>query len=317
MTLAFRDKTMEHGFAQLSKPVLKSPLLSMQSKVVYAQLMSYAWESKKCFPGRERLANENGVHINTIDKYIKELKDFGLITIERRGLGMTNLYIIESIDEKVMERLKPYVYTESQSTPCQESQFATESHASISPKSHASMTQQSRESVLKVNTVISKNSNNINSKSDMCQSTSRQQKLIPNLPEKQSKPKKQSMKEKALDKVQQAKANKLPWEKLTFRDFTFYYIEKHNEKFSKEIMFDMYNSVTVMRECVIKRYNIPLEKACEYIDSLLEHYSNHKDAWEYLSFGMLQNQRSMIDKIMVLVEHSVNPKKSRFKVNDF
>lgn len=99
---------MSQGFVQMPKAVLKSPKLTMQAKQIYLQLTDYAWAEDYCFPGRERLALENGTHVNTVDKYIKELKDFGLITIERPGKKLNNVYWIENLDEEMIKKLDPY-----------------------------------------------------------------------------------------------------------------------------------------------------------------------------------------------------------------
>jgi len=97
---------MALGFASIPKVILKSPKVSMQGKTTYAQLMDYAWNGSG-FPGRDRLAEENGCHPNTVDKAIKELKELGLITVKRRGHQRTNLYIIEDITEDIIAKLEP------------------------------------------------------------------------------------------------------------------------------------------------------------------------------------------------------------------
>jgi uncharacterized phage protein (TIGR02220 family) len=104
--LRFRDRMMGAGFAPQPRVILRSPKVSMQAKQLYNQLMDYAWHGE-AFPGRNRLAAENGVHVNSIDNYLRELKNFGLITIERRGKKLTNLYIIETITEELIEKLCP------------------------------------------------------------------------------------------------------------------------------------------------------------------------------------------------------------------
>lgn len=51
-----------------------------------------------CFPGQNRLGKDLGVHRNTIQKYLLELRDFGLIKWDRRGFKQTNIYYILSLD---------------------------------------------------------------------------------------------------------------------------------------------------------------------------------------------------------------------------
>lgn len=93
-TIEILDKTLKHGFCQIPRSVLRTSNLSMQAKVVYALLLDYAWQKEKCFPGQDRLAKDLGVHRNTVQKFLKELKESGLISWCRRGLKKTNIYYI-------------------------------------------------------------------------------------------------------------------------------------------------------------------------------------------------------------------------------
>ena len=93
-TLIFDSPDLRHGFVQLPLPVLKDNRLSSMDKVVYAVLLSYAWQSRRCFPGRQTIANDAGVSILTISKSIAHLREFNLIEVERRGQGKVNIYHI-------------------------------------------------------------------------------------------------------------------------------------------------------------------------------------------------------------------------------
>jgi hypothetical protein len=88
------DPVVQHGFTQLPNFVLKNPALSVGAKVVYAMFLSYAWHNESCFPGQERLADDMGLGRSRVTQLIGELEDAGLITIQRRGLGKTNIYTI-------------------------------------------------------------------------------------------------------------------------------------------------------------------------------------------------------------------------------
>ena len=122
--LQFESQVHQDGFTQIQNCVLRSPKLSMQAKTLFAQILSYAWFGTG-FPGRERLAKENDVHVNSIDLYMNELKKLGLIEVKRRGMGLTNLYTIKNITPAIYTALSPYRFeknSESQYIVSQESQ---------------------------------------------------------------------------------------------------------------------------------------------------------------------------------------------------
>src|SRR5262245_34944231 len=88
------DPVLRGGFTQVPNFILKDPNLSIGAKVTYAMFLSYAWHNDSCFPGQERLATDMGISRPRVTQLIAELKSAGLITIQRRGLGKTNLYKI-------------------------------------------------------------------------------------------------------------------------------------------------------------------------------------------------------------------------------
>src|SRR5262245_49706761 len=92
--LATKDPVARGGFTQIPNFILKDPTLSVGAKVAYAMFLSYAWHNDSCFPGQERLAADMGISRPRVTQLIAELKTAGLITIQRRGLGKTNLYKI-------------------------------------------------------------------------------------------------------------------------------------------------------------------------------------------------------------------------------
>jgi DNA-binding transcriptional regulator YhcF (GntR family) len=97
-TIEILDTTLKQGFSQIPRTVLRAKNLSLQAKSLYALLLDYAWQKGSCFPGQNRLGKDLGVHRNTIQKYLLELKDFGLIKWDRRGFKQTNIYYILSLD---------------------------------------------------------------------------------------------------------------------------------------------------------------------------------------------------------------------------
>jgi DNA-binding transcriptional regulator LsrR (DeoR family) len=58
--------------------------------------LSYAWNNDCCFPGQNRLAEDMGMSRSRVTEYVSELDQTGLITIQRRGQGRTNIYTVHS-----------------------------------------------------------------------------------------------------------------------------------------------------------------------------------------------------------------------------
>lgn len=88
------NPVLHGGFTQVPNFILKDAKLSVGAKVTYAMFLSYAWHNDSCFPGQERLAQDMGMTRPRVTQLIAELQDAGLITIQRRGQGKTNLYTI-------------------------------------------------------------------------------------------------------------------------------------------------------------------------------------------------------------------------------
>jgi hypothetical protein len=82
------------GFTQVPNFILKDPQLSLGAKVAYAMFLSYAWHNDHCFPGQERLAEDMGMSRSRVTEFIAELERAGLVHIQRRGQGKTNVYTI-------------------------------------------------------------------------------------------------------------------------------------------------------------------------------------------------------------------------------
>jgi hypothetical protein len=88
------DPVARYGFTQLPNFILRNPDISIGAKTVYSLFISYAWHNNFCFPGQETLAKAIGMSVGSVNAFIKELEAVGLIEIERRGQGRTNLYTI-------------------------------------------------------------------------------------------------------------------------------------------------------------------------------------------------------------------------------
>ncbi len=88
-----------HGFTMVPNIILKAADLTHGAKLCYAMLLSYAWQGDKCFPGQETLGSDLGVERKAVIRYLKELKDKGLVRVTRRGMGKTNVYVIARLSD--------------------------------------------------------------------------------------------------------------------------------------------------------------------------------------------------------------------------
>ena len=88
------DPVVREGFTQVPNFILRNGALSVGAKVVYAMFLSYAWHNDSCFPGQERLASDMGMTRPRVTQLIAALERAGLVSIQRRGQGKTNLYKI-------------------------------------------------------------------------------------------------------------------------------------------------------------------------------------------------------------------------------
>src|SRR5438552_1327339 len=91
------DPVAQYGFAQVPNFILRNPEVSIGAKVVYSMFISYAWHNNLCFPGQDRLAKDIGMGVSSVNRFVKELEEFSLIEIKRRGQGKTNLYTINYV----------------------------------------------------------------------------------------------------------------------------------------------------------------------------------------------------------------------------
>ena len=88
------NPVLQGGFTQLPNFVLREPALSVGAKLTYAILLSYAWHNDHCFEGQDQLAVDVGLSRSRVSQLFTELENIGLVTIQRRGQGKTNLYTI-------------------------------------------------------------------------------------------------------------------------------------------------------------------------------------------------------------------------------
>lgn len=86
------DAASARGFTQVPNFLLRSSKLSAGDKMTFAMLLSYAWQNDYCFPGQERLATDMGLDQRSVRRHLKSLQTAGLLAIQRRGQGKTNIY---------------------------------------------------------------------------------------------------------------------------------------------------------------------------------------------------------------------------------
>src|SRR5579871_1142978 len=102
-TLLHEDETFQLGFTQIPNIVLYSPNVSPTAKTLYAILLSYSWRAEKCFPGYIRLCEHMQLSGKIVRKYMRELEAVKLLKHKRRGLGLTNIYILLSLKNAKLE----------------------------------------------------------------------------------------------------------------------------------------------------------------------------------------------------------------------
>ena len=95
------DAATRGGFTQVPNFLLKSKHLSAGDKLAFAMLLSYAWQNDHCFPGQQRLGTDMGIHETNVRKHLKSLEANGLLTIQRRGQGKTNIYTLNLKPKKL------------------------------------------------------------------------------------------------------------------------------------------------------------------------------------------------------------------------
>ncbi len=86
------DAATRGGFTQVPNFLLRSQKLSAGDKMTFAMLLSYAWQNDFCFPGQDRLAEDLGLSTRSVRTHLKALEAIGLLSIQRRGQGKTNIY---------------------------------------------------------------------------------------------------------------------------------------------------------------------------------------------------------------------------------
>lgn len=102
-TRSFKDRNLrlkgadiatQRGWTGVPNFILESKDISVGAKLTYAMLLKYARELDECFPGQDRLAKDMGATRQSVNAYIKNLREVGLISVKRIGQGRPNIYTI-------------------------------------------------------------------------------------------------------------------------------------------------------------------------------------------------------------------------------
>jgi Helix-turn-helix domain len=102
--LETNDPVVADGFTQVPNFILKNKKLTVGEKMTFAMFLSYAWNNERVFPGQERLADDIGAGVRSVNRFIKGLEAKGFLTIQRRGLGKTNIYTLRYMVKKTSSK---------------------------------------------------------------------------------------------------------------------------------------------------------------------------------------------------------------------
>jgi len=85
---------MNKGFTQTPNSVAFDTSISHSARSIHGALLSFAWNTKKVFPGQARLAEMTGYSERTVKRCLIELREKKLISWKRRGFNKTNIYTL-------------------------------------------------------------------------------------------------------------------------------------------------------------------------------------------------------------------------------
>lgn len=96
------------GFTMIPNTIMFRRDLSSNAKLVYGYLKHLAWRGgdDEAAPGRHEIGRDLNLSPNTVKEAIRSLEAIGLVEQQRRGLGLSNLYLIhdpESASSEVDE----------------------------------------------------------------------------------------------------------------------------------------------------------------------------------------------------------------------
>lgn len=97
--IRYRSAADAAGWTEANNLVLDDNAISDGAFRTYLALRNYARQDDNAFPAQKTLAERRGCSVRSVQLYIGELVDRGLVTVERQGLGRTNIYWLEPLDK--------------------------------------------------------------------------------------------------------------------------------------------------------------------------------------------------------------------------
>lgn len=94
------------GYGLVPRSIMRDPDLSFQAKAIYSYLASFAGNTGKAFPSTSLMSKELDMSRDTLFKYLKELKEKKVVTVER-----------ERTDKGTFDRNIYYLHNEVKKTP--------------------------------------------------------------------------------------------------------------------------------------------------------------------------------------------------------
>lgn len=87
-------KKITNQFWAMPKEIMEIKELSLEARIVYSILWTRANGDNVAWPGQKYIAEILGVGERSVRRYLDELKNYGLIEVERQGLKKTNRYFL-------------------------------------------------------------------------------------------------------------------------------------------------------------------------------------------------------------------------------
>ena len=88
------------------KMVVSDKRLPAYSKVIFAYFESISDEKKICSKNRDVIARELNIRMNTLDKNVKKLENYGYVCVYR-SLFRTNVYVLKREIDEIPSLTKP------------------------------------------------------------------------------------------------------------------------------------------------------------------------------------------------------------------
>jgi len=86
-----KTKTNDMGFTPVEHKLLKDTSLSCKARMLAIIISSYCYNGDECYPNQQTLADDMGMSVRSIQRYLTELKEAGIIRVIRRG-HTSNIY---------------------------------------------------------------------------------------------------------------------------------------------------------------------------------------------------------------------------------